>query len=142
MSDISKTAGLSMFYTAYCLRATRIQAMSDAGHELRHIMLVTGHRNKASIRSYSKTCSDEQKRDLSSTLNNVVSAKPAPSAAAFASPFSPNQSESDLIALVRTTAQHYVVNRQHALYQPTQLNSSNFLSSGFLANSTFNNCSF
>ena len=142
MSDISKNAGCSMSYTAHFLRATSIQAMSDAGHELRHIMLMTGHRNEASIRSYSRTCSDEQKRDLSNTLNNVLSAKPAPSAAASASPCSPNQSESALSALVPTTAQHSVVNRQHALYQPTQLNSSNFLSSGFLANSTFNNCSF
>ena len=142
MSDISKDAGCSLSYTEHCFRATRIQAMSDAGHELRHIMLMTGHRNEAYIRSYSRTCSDEQKRDFSNTLNNVVSAKPAPSVAASASPCSPNQSESALSVLVPTTAQHLVVNKQHAVNQPTQLNSSNFLSSRFLANSTFNNCFF
>ncbi|CAG2225354.1 unnamed protein product [Mytilus edulis] len=38
MSDICKNAKCSKVYTAHCLRATAIQCMNDAGHELRHIM--------------------------------------------------------------------------------------------------------
>jgi hypothetical protein len=46
MTDLCKQAKCSKFYTAHCLRATAIQAMSDAGHELRHIMFMTGHKHE------------------------------------------------------------------------------------------------
>lgn len=36
MTDICQNAKCSKVYTAHCLRATSIQAMNDAGHELRH----------------------------------------------------------------------------------------------------------
>ncbi|CAC5386248.1 unnamed protein product [Mytilus coruscus] len=49
MADVSKNASCSVMYTAHCLRATAIQAMSDAGFEIRHIMYMSGHRNEASV---------------------------------------------------------------------------------------------
>ena len=61
----------SQKYTAHCLRATSIQAMSDSGHELRHIMFVTGHKNESSIRSYSRECSSDQKANISNTLSSL-----------------------------------------------------------------------
>ena len=72
MTDICKHAKCSKVYTAHCLRATSIQAMNDAGHELRHIMFMTGHKNEASIRSYNRHCSVQQKKSLSSTLSHIA----------------------------------------------------------------------
>lgn len=46
--------------------------MSDDGHELRHIMFITGHKNEASIRSYNRHCSVQQKKSLSATLSIVA----------------------------------------------------------------------
>jgi hypothetical protein len=46
--------------------------MNDAGHELRHIMFMTGHKNEASIRSYNRHCSVQQKKSLSATLSRVA----------------------------------------------------------------------
>ncbi|XP_021357785.1 uncharacterized protein LOC110453244 [Mizuhopecten yessoensis] len=40
MGDISRNAKCTQLYTAHCLRATAIQAMSDAGFDLRHIMFI------------------------------------------------------------------------------------------------------
>ena len=74
MPDVSKSAGCSKRYTAHSLRATAIQAMSDAGYEARHIMFMSGHRNESSIRSYSRNLSSGQKRSLSNTLSSVASA--------------------------------------------------------------------
>ena len=54
MADISKNAGCSQIYTAHCLRATAIQALNDAGFELRHIMYMSGHKNESSVRSYNR----------------------------------------------------------------------------------------
>ncbi|CAC5370791.1 unnamed protein product [Mytilus coruscus] len=61
MADVSKNASCSVMYTAHCLRATAIQAMSDAGFEIRHIMYMSGHRNEASVRSYSRDCSTSKR---------------------------------------------------------------------------------
>jgi hypothetical protein len=69
MTDICKNTKCSKVYTAHCLHATSIQAMNDVGHELRHIMFMTGHKNEASIRSYNRHCSVQQKKLLSSTLS-------------------------------------------------------------------------
>ena len=72
MHDISKNAKCSTTYTAHCLRVTAIQEMNDAGLELRHIMHMIGHKNEASVRSYNRDCSMQQKKKMSDTLASVV----------------------------------------------------------------------
>ena len=67
MPDICKRAHVKK-YTAHCLRATAIQSMNDVGHEARHIMFMSGHRNESSIRSYNRSVSTVQKKHLSHTL--------------------------------------------------------------------------
>ena len=67
MTDICTNAICSKVYTAHCLRATSIQAMNDAGHQLRHIMFMIGHKNEAPIRSYNR-----QKKSLSSTHSCIA----------------------------------------------------------------------
>ncbi|KAK3106038.1 hypothetical protein FSP39_011471 [Pinctada imbricata] len=140
MKDISKNAGCSKYYTAHCLRATSIQALSDAGHELRHIMLLTGHRNEASIRSYSRDCSDDQKRSLSNTLSKITSGSTTRS-----------ESEVPLPTISQTATSSTAASTSDQLtsggmaQQPVatfQMSSRNFLSSGFMANSSFERCVF
>ncbi|XP_062590519.1 uncharacterized protein LOC134252097 [Saccostrea cucullata] len=62
MSEICKLAQTSKIYTPHCLRATAMQHMNNAGHETRHIMFMSGHRNESSIRSYNRHCSTQQKK--------------------------------------------------------------------------------
>jgi hypothetical protein len=83
MPDISRNAGCSPRYTAHCLRSTAIQALNDRGFELRHIMFMSGHQNEASVRSYNRECSNEQKHRLSTTIAGV--ARPQPPATAVSS---------------------------------------------------------
>lgn len=47
MTDICKNAKCSNVYIAHCLRGTSIQVMNDSGHELRHIMFMTGQHKKS-----------------------------------------------------------------------------------------------
>ena len=72
MADISKNSKLERNYTAHCLRATTIQGMNDAGFEVRHIMHMSGHKNEASVRSYNRECSTQQKKTMSGTLAGLV----------------------------------------------------------------------
>ena len=72
MPDISKYAKCSRRYTAHCLRATAIQKMSDEGFQCPQIMMMSGHRNEASIRSYSRNCTSTQKRSISRTLSTLT----------------------------------------------------------------------
>jgi hypothetical protein len=69
MTDFCKQAKCSKIYTAHCLRITTIQTTNDAGHEHRHIMFMTGHKYEASIRSYNRHCSVQQKKSPSATSN-------------------------------------------------------------------------
>ena len=46
---------LSKCYTKHSIRATAVTILDKSGFEARHIMAVSGHKNEASIRSYSKT---------------------------------------------------------------------------------------
>ncbi|KAH3801442.1 hypothetical protein DPMN_155092 [Dreissena polymorpha] len=62
MKNISTSAKLSLRYTGHCLRAKAIQAMNDAGHEARHIMFMSGHRNEATIRSKNRGCNITQNK--------------------------------------------------------------------------------
>ena len=61
MHDISRNAKCSTTYTAHCVRATTIQEMNNTGLELRHIMYMSGHKNKTSVRSYNRDCSMQLK---------------------------------------------------------------------------------
>ena len=69
MPNMSREFNLSMEYTPHCVRATAIHALSETGVETRHIMYLSGHRNEASIRSYSRSSSACQKRQISSLLS-------------------------------------------------------------------------
>ena len=51
----SQEAGLSRSYTNHSIRATAFTILDNSGFEAGHIMVVSGHRNEASIQSYSKT---------------------------------------------------------------------------------------
>lgn len=68
MKNISKQANLSRLYTNHSIRATSVTILDKSGFEARHIMAVSGHKNEASIRSYSKT-DISTKRRMSETLS-------------------------------------------------------------------------
>ena len=72
MVNLSTSARLSRANTNHCIRATCVPALDEAGVEARHIMTITGHKNEASIRSYSCTLSDEKKRDISTTISDTL----------------------------------------------------------------------
>ena len=67
MKNISREGNLSKCYTNHSIRATAVTILDKSGFEARHIMAVSGHKNEASIRSYSKTdiCT---KKKMSETL--------------------------------------------------------------------------
>ena len=46
-----------------------IQSMSDAGHETRHIMCMSGYRRESSVGSYNRSVSNDQKRATGATTN-------------------------------------------------------------------------
>ena len=67
MKNISQEAKLSKCYTNHSIKATAVTILDKSGFEAGHIMAVSGHKNEASIRSYSKTdiCT---KKKMSETL--------------------------------------------------------------------------
>lgn len=156
MRDISKNAKCTRVYTAHCLRATSIQAMNDSGHELRHIMLFTGHRNESSIRSYSRDATSKQKANISSTLSSLsgstqnnqlqlpgptsmpvrrTNPQPTPATFALGAPgqLSNNVSQDTCVVdpLSMPPTSHYMASH-----------SQNILSAGLLSHSSFQNCTF
>ena len=72
MVNLSTSARLSRANTNHCIRATCVTTLDEAGVEARHIMRITGHKNEASIRSYSCRLSDEKKRAISSTISDTL----------------------------------------------------------------------
>ena len=72
MSDLSVAAALSKTYTNHCIRATLIATLDQAGYEARHIMTVSGHRNEASIKSFSRDTSTNQKRKMSEAISSII----------------------------------------------------------------------
>ena len=72
MCEISQIAKLSNKYTNHCIRATATTALDQAGFASRHIMSVSGHRSEASIKSYSRKTSTDQKRKMSETLGKLI----------------------------------------------------------------------
>lgn len=81
MSQLSKEAGLSNRYTNHCIRATTCVQLDRAGYETQQIMAITGHKNEASVRSYTDRMYPERAREISHTLSrcpNKPSASSAP----------------------------------------------------------------
>ncbi|CAC5424211.1 unnamed protein product [Mytilus coruscus] len=72
MPEISEKAKFSRRYTNHSIRVTSITAMDEAGIEARHIMRASGHRSEASIRSYSKRIRENNQREMSDSLNNIL----------------------------------------------------------------------
>ena len=66
MKNISREAKLSKCYTNHSIRETVVTILDKSGFEGRHIMAVSGHKNEASIRSYSET--DIRTKKMSETL--------------------------------------------------------------------------
>ena len=66
MKNMSREAKLSKCYTNHSIRATAVTILDKSGFEARHIMAISGHKNEASIRSYSKT--DICTKKMSETL--------------------------------------------------------------------------
>lgn len=146
MAEISKNAKCTKTYTAHCLRATAIQGMSDAGFEIRHIMHMSGHKNEASVRSYSRDCSTAQKKSMSDALCSIMNpalkvhnAQPNRSDVPFATASNFNvpslSSHSVLPSRIQPSADLQIESS-------VSMQCSQFQSSGFMANSTFNNCTF
>ncbi|XP_069129354.1 uncharacterized protein [Argopecten irradians] len=143
LPDICKQAGCSQRYTAHSLRATTIQAMSDAGWETRQIMYMSGHRNEASVRSYSRNMATHQKQAISSTLSALISGGSETSHTAI--PFDvPSRSAVNSSRVPSTTCTVVAMPSQSAqtgiesFSQSTVMSS---VSSGMLTNSSFSNCS-
>ena len=55
MNNISREAKLSKCYKNHLIRMRAVTILDKSGFEARRIMAVSGHKNEASIRSYSKT---------------------------------------------------------------------------------------
>ncbi|XP_069137816.1 uncharacterized protein [Argopecten irradians] len=135
MGDISRNAKCTQHYTAHCLRATAIQAMSDAGFELRHIMFMSGHKNESSVRSYSRGCTTGQKHKLSTVLSAVVQPN--------SDPKSNTSCRDDELVMAAPASLNPGTHVQMVPQQNTRVASSNnFMSSGLLTNSVFTNCVF
>jgi hypothetical protein len=92
MKTISKAAHLGQIYTNHSVRATHMCILDEAGFEARHIMRTSGHKNEASIRSYSHRLSERKKRDIAETLAESAGLQPKPSAAQGHPPPSTSQS--------------------------------------------------
>lgn len=52
MKNLSKSANLSREYTNHCIRSTCITLLDYCGFQTRHIKIISGHRNEASLSSY------------------------------------------------------------------------------------------
>ena len=114
------------------------------GFETRHIMLMSGHRNEASVRSYSRDCSVRHKEVISDTLQSVVDGKhrdalPEPAIPALSWCPQPSGSVVGVGPLVRAP-----VHQQPSLPNMSIFNSTSSLlaTQGILGNGTFNNCPF
>lgn len=70
MKTISSQAKCSEIYTNHCLRATAITVLNNNNFDSRTIATLSGHRCEASIRSYCRDSSSDQKRQMSSTLDS------------------------------------------------------------------------
>jgi hypothetical protein len=93
-------------------------------------MLMSGHRNESSVRSYNRDCSSEQKKQISETLSSAVS-------------HTATKANPDL-GLDTSETGNATTTRSNEIVQYTNTlnNSSNFQSTGIISNSAFHNCVF
>lgn len=134
MADICRNSKCSTSYTAHCLRATAIQAMNDAGFELRHIMFMSGHKNESSVRSYTRECSTNQKKQISNALATITNINQI-------DPVIPDTSAQP--PTIFRDGEFQNTNYRQPFNMPnSHLSSNNFMSSGFISNSSFQSCVF
>ncbi|KAL3866008.1 hypothetical protein ACJMK2_043349 [Sinanodonta woodiana] len=141
MPDICKNAGVQR-YTAHSLRATAIQAMSDAGFATRNILFMTDHKHEESLKTYSRRPSTEQKQLISSVLENMANGGQDQSVSDpnTNSSFAADQNQQPLInSPIRISNTLIAQSFQHS---NTQLCNQTKHMAGFASNSTFNNCTF
>ncbi len=75
MKTLSTDAQLSQIYTNHCVRSTCIQSLDDADFEGHHIISVSGHLSKSTVKAYAKQTSDNKKQQMSDTLNEKIQPK-------------------------------------------------------------------
>ncbi|XP_069105073.1 uncharacterized protein [Argopecten irradians] len=155
MADICKGAGLDKKYTAHCLRATSIHAMSESDFSTRSIMFMSGHRNEASIRSYSRSFSSDQKKALSTTLSTLAQGNDLGPHATVTRPSSTVSRPSSTVSHPSSTVAHSPeisptplnqlshVSMSDTISHQTFANSnSSSFTAGFLSHSVFHGCNF
>ncbi|KAK3104431.1 hypothetical protein FSP39_001869 [Pinctada imbricata] len=140
MADISRNAKCLINYTAHCLRSTAIQALNDEGFEQRHIMYMSGHRNEASVRSYNRDCSTDQKQNLSLALAKV--ARPSIPSATVSRPTDDNTTAAVTAPAPTPLGFPAMGPPAMSVNNNTHNNLSHRMSSSFITNSAFNNCTF
>ena len=89
MTTPSEEAKLSKSYTNRCVRSTCITLLDNTGHEARHIMTVSGHKEAETIQSYSNKTTKAQKHQVSETLSSAIIESPPKIS-------KPNQTESEM----------------------------------------------
>ena len=62
-------------YTNHSIRATCIHTLDKNSFEARHITAISGHKNEATIRTYSTKCPENKKRQMYEALKDSVIAK-------------------------------------------------------------------
>jgi hypothetical protein len=72
MTKIFELAKLSMVYTNHSIRETTITEMDEGGIATTHIMRVSGHKSKESVKHYVRRLSDKKKREISDCLNDTL----------------------------------------------------------------------
>ncbi|XP_069107107.1 uncharacterized protein [Argopecten irradians] len=144
LSDICKSSDVDAPYTPHCLRATAIQYLNDTGYEARHIMFMSDHRCESSLRSYNRSVSTKQKRDISDSLSVMIKTRSAPSATVtratgdieMASVPSSQVSFSNSPSSCETTQAQPLVSNSNV-----NVSTSN-ITPGFFTSSSFENCVF
>uniref|UniRef100_A0A1I8FWV1 Phage_integrase domain-containing protein n=1 Tax=Macrostomum lignano TaxID=282301 RepID=A0A1I8FWV1_9PLAT len=72
MKNISRRAGLQLEYTNHCVRASVVTYLAEAGHSVREIKTVTGHRTDAAVDRYVKRISEKRKQQISNSLTSAL----------------------------------------------------------------------
>ena len=78
MKELSIEAELSKHYTNHSIRVTCLTKLDEAGFEIRHIQAVSGHKSEESIKSYSKKCPDNKKKQMAEALGAAFNPKVKP----------------------------------------------------------------
>ena len=70
MKRISEKAETTYKYTNHCIRSTTTTVLQRAGMPAKDIMAVTGHRNQASLATYTEEPTDKERKNMSTILAN------------------------------------------------------------------------